>query len=304
MQLLLTFVLFIFSLSLAAEEIFPAYSLSNTEVHQLPSHSNGRHYEVWVDLPAGYLDAATDKTSKTPPRYPVLFVTDANYAFPLIRSIRNRLGAGGQNIADFVLVGLSYAKGETPKDSRNFDYTPTNASNKVNANGRKAYGGAALYADYLRQQVIPFVLKRYRVDPKQKFFVGHSYGGLLGAHILLTRPDTFNHYILSSPSLWFDQGYMLQQAKQYQAAQGNFSARVQLYAAEYEQIKTGARYARNVSIVADMHQFERILRQHQDARLHIESLVIADEDHLSVFPSMISRALVKLLPGYGPYTAG
>jgi predicted alpha/beta superfamily hydrolase len=175
---------------------------------------------------------------------------------------------------------------------------------KANTYGGKAYGGAALYADYLRQQVIPFVLARYRVDPNQKVFVGHSYGGLLGAHILLTRPDTFNSYILSSPSLWFDQGYMLQQAKQYRATKGNFNARVQLYAAEYEQIKAGARYARTVSIVADMHQFERILRQHQDARLHLESQVIADEDHLSVFPSMISRALVKLLPGYGPYTPG
>lgn len=308
MKLLFTLVFLIGSFSLAAEEIFPAYSLSNTEVHQLPSQSNGRHYEVWVDLPAGYLDSKTDNNAKTAKRYPVLFVTDANYAFPLIRSIRNRLGAGGQNIADFVLVGLSYAKGESPTDSRSFDYTPTDVlakkQNKANNYGSKAYGGAALYADYLRQQVIPFVLKRYRVDPNQKVFVGHSYGGLLGAHILLTRPDTFNSYILSSPSLWFDQGYMLQQAKQYRAAKGNFNATVQLYAAEYEQIKAGARYARTVSIVADMQQFETMLRQHHDARLHIHSQVIADEDHLSVFPSMISRALVKLLPGYGPYTAG
>ena len=308
MKLLLALALFVFSLALAAEETLPAYSLSNTVVHQLPARSNGRHYEVWVDLPAGYLDQQTGKNANTQPRYPVLFVTDANYAFPLIRSIRNRLGAGGQNIADFVLVGLSYAREDSPTDSRSLDYTPTNVLATKPANsqsyGAKAYGGAALYADYLRQQVIPFVLQHYRVDPKQKIFVGHSYGGLLGAQMLLTQPDTFDSYILSSPSLWFDQGYVLKQAQQQSAGQARLSATVQLYAGEYEQIKAGARYARTISIVADMQQFETILRQRNADGLRIHSQVIADEDHLSVFPSMISRALVKLLPGTGPYTPG
>lgn len=290
--------------TLQAEEALPAYSLSNTVVHQLPARSNGRHYEIWIDLPAGYndVDASSQKA------YPALFVTDANYAFPLIRSIRNRLGAGGQNIADFVLVGLSYARQDSPTDSRSLDYTPTNVLAKKSANsqsyGAKAYSGAALYADYLRQQVIPFVLQHYRVDPKQKIFVGHSYGGLLGAQLLLTQPDTFNSYILSSPSLWFDQGYVLKQAQQQSASQARLSATVMLYAGEYEQIKAGARYARNVNMVADMQQFEVMLRQCHTDGFRVHSQVIADEDHLSVFPGMISRALVKLLPGTGPYTPG
>jgi predicted alpha/beta superfamily hydrolase len=35
-------------------------------------------------------------------------------------------------------------------------------------------------------------------------YAGHSYGGLFGAYVLTTRPDMFRTYILSSPSLWFD----------------------------------------------------------------------------------------------------
>jgi len=287
------------SFSLCAEEQFPAYELPNTQVHQLPAQKNGRQYEVWVDLPASY-DSATKPL-------PVVFVTDANYAFPLVRSIRNRLGAGGQNIEDFVLVGLSYAKGDSPTDSRSLDYTPIPVSAQQKTAGNfsaKAYGGGALYADYLRTQVIPFVLKNYRVDAKRKVFVGHSYGGLLGAQILLTQPDTFDTYILSSPSLWFSDKYMLKLAGQVTAEKTDLPATVQLYAAEYEQIKPGPRYASKVSIVADMQLFEQQLKKPGYARLRIHSQVIADEDHLSVFPSMISRALVKLLPGYGPYTAG
>jgi predicted alpha/beta superfamily hydrolase len=290
----------LFSLNLWAEEQFPAWELPNTQVHQLPAQSNGRHYEVWVELPPSY--------GKTEKKFPVLFVSDANYAFPLIRSIRNRLGASGQNIEDFVIVGLSYAKGDNPTDSRSLDYTPTN----ILANGKKrskhltakAYGGAAFYAEYLRHQVIPFVLNTYQVDPKRKLFVGHSYGGLLGAQILLTQPDTFDTYILSSPSLWFDNKTMFKLEQQYATNHKDLKARVQLYAAEFEQIKPGPRYANRVSIVDDMLLFEKTLKSRNYPGLQIQSQIIADEDHLSVFPSMIGRALVKLLPGYGPYTPG
>lgn len=290
----------LFSLSLAAEEQFPAWELPNTQVHQLPAHTTGRHYEVWIELPPSY--GSTEK------KFPVLFVSDANYAFPLIRSIRNRLGAGGQNIEDFVIVGLSYAKEDNPTDSRSLDYTPTN----ILANGKKrsthltakAYGGAALYIEYLQQQVIPFVLSHYKVDPKRKLFVGHSYGGLLGAQILLTQPNTFDSYILSSPSLWFDDKYMFKLEQQYAAKHKDLKAQVQLYAAEYEQQKSGPRYAKRVSILDDTLLFEKTLKSRKYPGLIIHSQIIADEDHLSVFPSMISRALVKLLPGHGPYTPG
>ena len=288
------------SLSLTAEEQFPAWELPNTQVHQLPAQNTGRQYEVWIELPPSY--------GKTEKKFPVLFVSDANYAFPLIRSIRNRLGAGGQNIEDFVIVGLSYAKEDNPTDSRSLDYTPTNILAKGKKPGKnltaKAYGGAAFYAEYLRHQVIPFVLNTYQVDPKRKLFVGHSYGGLLGAQILLTQPDTFDTYILSSPSLWFDNKTMFKLEQQYAAQHKNLKARVQLYAAEFEQVKPGKRYASRVNIVEDTLQFEKALKSRHYPGLQIQSQIIADEDHLSVFPSMISRALVKLLPGTGPYTPG
>jgi predicted alpha/beta superfamily hydrolase len=288
------------SLSLTAEEQFPAWELPNTQVHQLPAQNTGRQYEVWIELPPSY--------GKTEKKFPVLFVSDANYAFPLIRSIRNRLGAGGQNIEDFVIVGLSYAKEDNPTDSRSLDYTPTNILAKGKKPGKnltaKAYGGAAFYAEYLRHQVIPFVLNTYQVDPKRKLFVGHSYGGLLGAQILLTQPDTFDTYILSSPSLWFDNKTMFKLEQQYAAQHKNLKARVQLYAAEFEQVKPGKRYASRVNIVEDTLQFEKVLKSRHYPGLQIQSQIIADEDHLSVFPSMISRALVKLLPGTGPYTPG
>ena len=93
------------------------YVLEDTEVREIRARALHRDYQLFISLPRGYAESTR--------RYPVLFVTDANYAFPLIRSIAKRIRNGGEDMEDFILVGLSYAKGETPEYSRRRDYTPT-----------------------------------------------------------------------------------------------------------------------------------------------------------------------------------
>ena len=81
--------------SLSIADSRGSYVLPNTFVHSLPDPRTGKKYELWVDVPKSY--AGTDR------RFPAVLTTDAPYAFPLIGSIRNRVGQSGQNIEDFVL---------------------------------------------------------------------------------------------------------------------------------------------------------------------------------------------------------
>ena len=84
----------------------------------VPDPVSKRGYQVFVALPPSY--------AKQPQRrYPVLYVTDADYAFPIIRQLGRRLNVEGPKIEEFILVGLSYAKGEEGRVSRQRDYTPT-----------------------------------------------------------------------------------------------------------------------------------------------------------------------------------
>lgn len=94
------------------------YVLKGTQVWSVPDPVSGREYEVFVSLPASY-EAEPNR------RYPVLYVTDADYAFPIIRQIARRVNLEGPVIEEFILVGLSYAKGDGGADSRRRDYTPT-----------------------------------------------------------------------------------------------------------------------------------------------------------------------------------
>lgn len=282
-----------------AGESPPRYEMPNTVVHALPSTASHRPYQVWVDLPPSYTSSSK--------KYPVVFVVDADYSFPLVRSIRNRLGAGGRNIEEFILVGLSYAAGDSPTESRSRDYTPTDAlqhPHRPDQYGATHYGEAAAYRDYIEQQVFPLMAGRYRVDMSRRFFVGHSYGGLFGAFVLLTRPGMFQTYILSSPSLQYDNHVMKQYEQDYAKSHADLAARVLLYDGSYETVRKGPRYNTSVDMVQDAGELARTLKKRGYPHLSVESFVIPDEDHLSVYPAMISRALLRVLPGTGPYTGG
>lgn len=287
--------------SVAAEsETFPAYQLSNTTVHTVPMPSAKRVYQLLVDVPPTYAESKK--------KFPVVFVTDANYAFPLVRSIRARLGARGQNIEDFILVGLAYADGNTPAESRNRDYTPTdpllNPKRDPKTYSATTYGEAAAYRDYVEQHVFPLIAKHYRADMQRKVYAGHSYGGLFGLYTLFTKPEMFQTYILGSPSIWFDDRVIKRHEQDYANAHKNLAARVHLYTGAYESLGKGARYNTKVDAVRDMRALVQKLQSRRYANLTISADVIADEDHLSVYPALISRGLVKVLPGFGPYTGG
>jgi predicted alpha/beta superfamily hydrolase len=273
-----------------------AYVLDDTEVRDLPSRILQRDYQLYVSFPESY--------QKEPDRrYPVLFVTDARYAFPLIRSIGRRVGDHGKGLEDFILIGLSYAKGDTPKYSRDRDYTPTteNAGRNYESGmpGRPlVYGQAEAYRRFIAEEVFPFVARTYRADMDRKILAGHSYGGLFGVHVLLTEPTMFEYYILGSPSLWFNRKVMFQREKDYAATHADMPAEVFMGIGSFETINPGSdnpRYHRVDDMVRDLHSFEHTLKSRRYPGLRIQSTVIDDEDHLTVFPAIITRGLTRVL---------
>jgi predicted alpha/beta superfamily hydrolase len=265
------------------------YVLKYTEVRDIHAQGLNRDYQVFVGLPDDYAEHP-DKT------YPVLFVTDADYAFPLIRSIARRVGNQGEDLQPFILVGLSYAKGDTGTFSRNRDYTPTKGGQGENADGKPyIYGEAPAYRAFIKDEVFPLIAKTYRADMTHKIFAGHSYGGLLGADILLSDPGMFESYILSSPSLWFDDKVIFAREAAYVQTHKDLSARVFMATGGYEVVGLDKRNNTTNDLVADMHAMEKVLTSRGYPHLKVQSEVIEGEDHLTVAPDIITHGLLWAL---------
>ena len=265
------------------------YEVSDTEVWDVPDPVSGRAYQVFVALPPSYREQPGR-------RYPVLYVTDADYAFPLIKQIGRRLNVERPTVEEFILVGLSYAKGEGGMQSRRRDYTPT-PNGPSTAPADAEHGKAAPYAAYVRDQVLPFVAGRYRTDERRRLFLGHSYGALLGTEILFSEPRLFDGYILGSPSFWYDRHHMADREKAYAAKHDDLPARIYMYVGEYEEMRPGdPRYAKDVDMVTDTRTMDRVLRSRNYPSLRMEVEVLNDEDHVTVAPRGFTRGLKYLLP--------
>ena len=207
-----------------------------------------RGYQVFVALPPSY--------AKQPQRrYPVLYVTDADYAFPIIRQLGRRLNVEGPKIENsYSSACLCKRRGRQES-----------AANVITADATwpkhppRSIGQAQACQQYLRDQVKPFITTRYRADPAKAIFLGHSYGALLGTQILFTEPDMFSSYILGSPSLWYDKRYALKLEARYAEQHQDLKANVYLYVGAQEALRKGDRRYQTVDMVADNRALEAAL---------------------------------------------
>jgi predicted alpha/beta superfamily hydrolase len=277
----------------AAASPSASYLLDNTEVREVHAQALKRDYQVYVALPDSYRDTGR--------RYPVLFVTDANYAFPVVRSIAQRL-AKHAGMEEVIVVGLSYAKGDGGVYSRRRDYTPTvprKHAYQSDMPGRApAFGEAGAYGRFVTAEVFPLIATHYRADMNRKVFVGHSYGSLLGLQLLLTSPRSFDYYILGSPSLWYDGGVMFEREKGYATTHKDMPASVFFGIGGRETLAPGKKRSRSeddADMVADLRDFDSALKSRRYPALNTRLEVFAGEDHASVFPFVLTHALRSYL---------
>jgi hypothetical protein len=282
----------------AASETRP-YPLTNTEVVRIPARALGRDYDYVVTLPFGYADSP-DR------RYPVLYYTDTPQSLNLITGMHRRLRAGGRGLEDAILVGLGYAVGDTGEYSRRRDYTPTphgDIDAVSDMPGRAvAYGEAEAYRQHLAEEAMPAIEARYRIDPGRRTYLGHSYGGLFGTHVLLTAPTMFANYILISPSLWYGRRLMLARERGYAMQHRDLPAKVYFMIGGEETVPdpdTEPSANSRMAMVEDMDEMVRTLQARGYPGLVVRQKVFPGEDHGSVYVPAVREGLEWALPGTG-----
>ncbi|GAA4733247.1 alpha/beta hydrolase-fold protein [Flavisolibacter ginsenosidimutans] len=72
-------------------------------------------------------------------------------------------------------------------------------------------GHSDKFINFIERELQPYVRKKFRINSSATI-IGESLGGLLVTEILLKKPALFNNYIIVSPSLWWDNGSLLNQS--------------------------------------------------------------------------------------------
>ena len=240
----------LFSIHLAAQDIAPPAP------QKLTLHSNILNEDrvVWIRTPQNY--------EKTQGPFPVLYLVDGPTYINLVASTMDLLVLDDR-MPPLVIVGIA-------NTDRTRDMTPSHADEK-NPDGTvhadPTSGGADHFVDFIQNELMPEIERRYRVAP-YKIFVGHSFGGLLAVHILITRPDMFQAYIAASPSLWWDNQSTLHQAQDF------FAAHAELNKVLFFDLGNEGAEMRST-----FNALQKTLADKTPKDFHWKSAVYPDEDH-------------------------
>jgi predicted alpha/beta superfamily hydrolase len=268
---------------------FPPVTIPNSELRFLKSRLLGKEYKIQVALPTGYAESKET--------YPVLYVLDADLYFGTIAETTRNLAAGRKifsiEVPDMIVVGVGYPI-ETACSCYTWDmakpseYWCARAKDLTSTEDAMMEGwpsgGANDFMAFIRDDLKPLINSNYRANLEDSTIYGHSLGGLFALYVLFHRPDTFNRYIVLSPSLFCGKKVTLDYERRYAKGHAELPARLFLSVGSLE---------RPIDL-QNLQEFVQILQKRNYKGLEWASYICEGENHITVSEAVIPRAILSV----------
>jgi Predicted hydrolase of the alpha/beta superfamily len=208
--------------------------LENTTTFTL--ENAGVVYQIMVNYPGEFNE--NDK-------YPAYYLLDGETSFPLATSINNikQQMSKKKFYQPIILVGITAVAPRALKQ-RFFDFTTLVELDKIPRQMRKMQlekkrtGGIEPFIHFLETTVKTEMKKHFPIDINNQTIIGHSLGGLCAAYILANYRQMFQHYIIGSPSFWWNDGEILAPFQNFPS--GNETVKILVGEQEPNFMKNGA----------------------------------------------------------------
>lgn len=151
-----------------------------------------------IYLPEGY--NASDTL-----RYPVIYLLDGSADedfIHIVGLVQFNNFSWINRVPKSIVVGIANVDRR-----RDFTYPTTVEADKKRF---PTTGHSDRFINFLGNELQPFIDQKYKTTTARTI-IGQSLGGLLATEILLKQPRLFDKYIIVSPSLWWDNGSLLNQ---------------------------------------------------------------------------------------------
>jgi predicted alpha/beta superfamily hydrolase len=181
------------------------------------------------------------------------------------------------NMPECIVVGIANV-------DRKRDFTfPTDA-----ADLKKEYpttGSSEKFINFIESELQPYIQSNYSVS-ETKYIIGQSLGGLLATEILLKKPQLFTHYLIVSPSIWWDNESLLAKAKVLLEENKTRNASVYIAVGMKE----------HPTMIKDAKDISGILRNGKNPKLRVDFMEMTNENHASILHQSISDMFKKMFP--------
>ncbi|MNI36280.1 Ferri-bacillibactin esterase BesA [compost metagenome] len=255
--------------------------LENTEYWTIESQIMDYMYDVKVHVP-----------QEAPPEggFPIYYVLDGNSYFHFARDVI-RLQSGNApktGISPAIVVGIGHHGEYEERSKRRFyDFTPVADQyiypERLKGANIGVHGGADKFLDFLEQELMPVIHKKYRVDQSKQALFGHSLSGLFVLITLFKRPDLFQYYLATSPSIWWNDHEIVGTAER-------FLRDGELENLEDRKMLLIAVGSKETFMVDDARELYSLINKHRHLNLTTDLYIAEDENHASIVPTIMSRA--------------
>ncbi|ETN45025.1 uncharacterized protein HMPREF1541_09901 [Cyphellophora europaea CBS 101466] len=182
------------------------------------SNAAGDEYLIQVSWPLAWEDNVDSR-----PSVPIFYVLDGNaHFFTLVETVRRGLAVAAST--DAVVVGIGYPDcgHYVFGNRRGYDLTPPTSTYVPprSWDGKEftlPHGGATELLDFIQNIVRPHLLSEILpgFQPVKEVLAGHSFGGLCALHALFSHAYCFDTFIAISPTIWWNDHFLLREEKDF-----------------------------------------------------------------------------------------
>ncbi len=188
----------------------------------ISSAETGFDYAISVEVPNRY-------PGNPDQHYPVVICLDGLWTYGPVRDAFRILPLG-RELPEAVVVGVGYRNADLREvlQLRAVDFTPTRFAAPEPTGVRlpaDEVGKAEPFRRFLLDELLPRVTDDYRITD-DRTLLGHSFSGLFGLDTLLTEPESFNRWVLTSPSVWWDNRVMFKREAEHALRTDDLTATV------------------------------------------------------------------------------
>ena len=277
-----------------------AASIHTSETLTVKSENTRQEYRISVGLPPSY-DHKPETT------FPVVYVVDGNLLFEMVIGITRVMQMGGL-LPEFIVVSIGYPlEGFYGGDFQQFfsrrakdltsvmDEQYEQFVRQVSKNEQMEIetGGAEPFRKFVTEELPSLVETRYRASSEDKTLLGDSSGGHFAIYTLLRQPQSFQKYVVGSPSLGFGEGALFKMESEF--AKQNKELPVKMFlgiGSEEEHAPfSPAGYLGEIVSVSDFYRFSAILQDRGYDGLQLTKRVFDGFDHTDVIGPIVAAGL-------------
>lgn len=249
------------------------------EIRELQSAELNEKRILNIYLPEGY-----EKDSAA--KYPVIYLLDGSADEDFIHVVglvQFNNFSWINRVPKSIVVGIA-----TVDRRRDFTFPTTVAEEKKNF---PTTGHSDKFIAFIEKELQPFVEKNYRAD-KEKMIIGQSLGGLLATEILFKKPMLFDKYVIISPSLWWDNGSLLDQKSVILEAE--FSQKTAIYIGVGKEGLTPTKQPRVMEVDANL--LADKIKNTKSKTVNVYLDYLPQEDHATISHQAVFNAFRILYP--------